>query len=269
MKSLYGRISVFLICAVWPVVLLAHDTWLAPGAGRYKVAPGSAVQLDLTSGMVFPTLDYAVKAPRIEHANVRLAGKTSAINDRRAGPKSLRLTARLSQPGVATLWVQLAPKALELTPDKVTEYLDEIGALPEIRRVWDEGGAARRWREVYTKHAKTYVRVGEPGDDRSWAEPVGLGLEIVPAKDPTGLRAGDELPILVLRGGKPFPSFPVGLVREGEAHGILKTTDAEGRITFRLDKAGRWLLRGTDLRQSTKPTTEWESDFTTLTLEIR
>jgi hypothetical protein len=34
-----------------------------------------------------------------------------------------------------------------------------------------------------------------------------------------------------------------------------------------LDKSGRWLLRGTDLRKSTKPNLDWESDFTTLTVE--
>jgi hypothetical protein len=35
-----------------------------------------------------------------------------------------------------------------------------------------------------------------------------------------------------------------------------------------LDKAGRWLLRGTDLRESTKKDIDWESDFTTLTIEV-
>jgi hypothetical protein len=68
---------------------------------------------------------------------------------------------------------------------------------------------------------------------------------------------------------KPAASFPVGLVREGDAHGTLQSTDAEGRVTVRLDRAGRWMLRGTDLRRSSKPGTDWESDFTTLTLVAR
>ena len=42
---------------------------------------------------------------------------------------------------------------------------------------------------------KTFVRVGESGADRSWEQPVGIALEIVPAKDPTALRAGDELTV--------------------------------------------------------------------------
>jgi hypothetical protein len=169
----------------------------------------------------------------------------------------------------AGAWTTPAPKILELTPPKVIEYLDEIGASPEIRAAWKGGGAKRRWRESYTKHAKTFVRVGEPAEDRSWAEPAGLGLELVPEKDPTALRAGDELPVRLLRQGAPLPAFPIGLVREGDPHGTLQKTDAEGRTVFRLTQAGRWLLRATDLRRATKPGLEWESDFTTLTFEVR
>jgi hypothetical protein len=76
----------------------------------------------------------------------------------------------------------------------------------------------------------------------------------------------DDLPVRVLRQRKSAASFPVGLVREGDLHGTLKSTDAAGRVTFRLNRAGRWMLRGTDLRHSTKPQTDWESDFTTLAL---
>jgi len=265
--SFLRRISICLLVLARVSSLQAHDTWLAPN--RSAVSPGGTVALDLTSGMAFPRLEFAVQASRVVRASVRLAGKTAAIQARKAGSKALRLTARLPKAGVATLWVELAPKALELTPEKVAEYLDEIGASPEIRRTWQDGGAGRRWREVYAKHAKSYVRVGEPGSDRSWAEPCGMALEIVPEADPTALRAGDALPVRVLRDGKPFPSFPLGLVHEGDATGTLQTTDSDGRATLRLGKAGRWLVRGTDLRKSAKPGTEWESDFATVTLEVR
>ena len=258
------RLLPALLCATLSTVAFAHDTWLV--AERSTIAPGSSVTLDLTSGMAFPALDYAIKPDRVARAFVRLAGKTSPVKNRKSAAHSLRFSAPLSEPGVATVWVELAPKSLDLKPAQVKEYLDEIGASPEIRRAYEAAPKPRRWREVYAKHAKTFVRVGDPKADRSWAEPAGMDLEIVPEKDPSTLRAGDDLPVRVIRQGKPAASFPVGLVREGDAHGTLKTTDAAGRVTFRLDRAGRWMLRGTDLRRSTKPGTDWESDFTTLTL---
>jgi len=253
-----------LLYAALSTAAFAHDTWLV--SQRPTVAPGSSVTLDLTSGMAFPTLDSAIKPERVARASVRLAGKTSQIKGRKSASHSLRFSAPLPDPGIATVWVELAPKSLDLTPPQVKEYLDEIGASPEIRRAYEAAPEPRRWREVYAKHAKTFVRVGQPQSDRSWAEPAGMDLEIVPEKDPSTLRAGDDLPVRVIRQGKPAASFPVGLVREGDAHGTLKTTDAAGRVTFRLNRAGLWMLRGTDLRRSVKPQTDWESDFTTLTL---
>jgi uncharacterized GH25 family protein len=96
-----------------------------------------------------------------------------------------------------------------------------------------------------------------------------MALEIVPDKDPTVLRPGGELPLRVLADGQPLANFPLGLVREGDKKGLLRATDAAGRVAFRLDRTGRWLLRGTQVRRSSKPDTDWESDFATLTLEVR
>jgi uncharacterized GH25 family protein len=262
-RAVFGLIlAVFL-----PLPALAHDTWLL--ARPSAVEPGNPVTLELTSGMAFPAPETAIKPDRVARAAVRLAGETADLKDRRSAAKFLQLTARPAKPGIATLWVELAPKSIDLTPDQVKEYLDEIGAPAALRQAWTAMPEPRRWRELYSKHAKAYVRVGQPGEDRSWAEPAGMALEIVPEKDPTALRPGDELPVRVLRNGQPFANFAVGLVGPGETHGILKTTDGEGRATLPVARAGRWLLRATDVRRSTKPEADWESDFATLTFEVR
>lgn len=260
-------LAVLLLSFIQAAPAVAHDTWLLPA--RHAVPAGTTVVLDLTSGMAFPAPETAIKPDRIARAACRLAGKTFDIAERSAGPRSLSLKPRLADPGVAVLWVELAPKSIELTPDQVKEYLDEIGASTEVRKIWDEGGKDRRWRELYAKHAKTYVRVGDPAADRSWSEPAGMALEIVPEKDPTALRPGADLSLRLLQSGKPLANFPLGLVGERDTKGLLRATDAEGRVTFPLARAGRWLVRGTQLRRSSKPGTDWKSDFTTLTLEVR
>lgn len=66
-----------------------------------------------------------------------------------------------------------------------------------------------------------------------------------------------------------IPIFLSTLSRRGEMKGETRKTDSAGRVAFRLNKPGRWLLRGTDLRKSTKSDVDWESDFTTLTLEVK
>jgi uncharacterized GH25 family protein len=152
---------------------------------------------------------------------------------------------------------------------QVQHYLDEIDAPTLLTQAWYAGKTAKPWREVYSKHAKTFVRVGRPKADRSWSEPVGLALEIVPEKDPTGLRVGDEFPVRVLKHGAPLVDFSLGIVREGKTNRAFKRTDAAGRAVFKVSRAGKWLLRGTDLRSSNKAGTDWESDFTTLWFEVQ
>ena len=72
----------------------------------------------------------------------------------------------------------------------------------------------------------------------------------------------DEFPVPVLKDGPPlaFSLNAVAAIETGQ-------TDAEGGLTFRLNKAGAWLLRGTDIRKSSKPDTAFESHVVTLTLE--
>ena len=244
----------------------AHDTWLLPD--RFEVAPKQTVTLDLTSGMAFPALEVGPKRERVESALCRLAGKTFDISDISAGPKSLVFKKELSEQGIAIFWVKLPPKSIELKPEQVEEYLAEIDAPADVRKQWAEAKEPKRWRELYTKHTKTFVRVGDANADGSWAEPIGTALEIVPEKDPTALREGDELPVRVLKNGTPFADFALNAVAAGGPKGETRRTDATGRVAFRLNKAGQWLLRGTDVRKSTRTDADWESDFTTLTLEV-
>jgi len=252
----------------WPAA--AHDTWLQPR--RVSVLPGTIAQIDLTSGDKFASFDTGINADRIEVARARLNGKTIDIAQRAPEKKSLELRVALSDPGVATLWLSLTPKSLELNQKQVRHYLEEIDAPALLAQAWYAGKGSKGlkpWREIYTKYTKTFVRVGRPKADRSWSQPVGMALEIVPEKDPTALHAGDEFPVRVLKNGAPLPDFSLGIVREGKTNRAFKKTDAAGRAVFKLGRDGKWLLRGTELRSSSKPATDWESDFTTLSFEVR
>ena len=245
---------------------LAHDTWLLPS--NLRVPVGQAVTLSLTSGMIFPVDDFVIQPSRVKRADVELAGKTTALGAGRSAARALRYTWTPAQEGVAALAVELAPKTLTLTPDKIAEYLEEIDASPAVRTTWAQMPAPKRWRESYVKHASTFIRVGHPSTDSSWARPLGLGLEIVPERDPTMLVSGDTLPVHVLRGGRPLAGFVIGARRAGATKATFFPTDAAGRARIVLPSPGLWLLAGTDLRRTSKPNLEWESDFTTMTLAV-
>ena len=249
------------------LVAVAHDTWLAPR--RFQVKPNTQVLFDLTSGMAFPTLETSIKPDRVDAAGCRLNNQFVKLMKPMSAAKSLVFPGRFNDSGISTCWIELKPRQLELNEKQVEEYFEEIEASQTVRDAWKNMKAPRRWREVYTKHSKTFVFVGDPRDDQSWNEPVGMSLEIVPVKNPMALKAGDELAIRVLKNGAPVPQLRVNMILAGQKHSEFQTTDSEGRASFRITRAGKYLIRTTELRPSTKPDLEWESDFTTLTLEIR
>ncbi len=241
----------------------AHDTWLLPR----KPAPGArpSVTLDLTSGMAFPRLESAIAPDRLRRAGLRVAGREMALASRK-GTKALALAASGTGEGVAVAWVELHPRPLELTAAQVEEYLAEIGEQDGAGREWALRPEPKRWRETYRKLAKAVFVLGNSGvADDSWREPVGLALEIVPETSLAGLTPGGELPVRVLKEGRPLTGFALSAVRAAGKR-TLKRTDAEGRVSFVLDRPGPWMLAGVELRSG--PDGTWESDFTTLTLSV-
>jgi uncharacterized GH25 family protein len=260
------RAAVATLSLLLPVAARAHDTWILATPSGSGSRP--SVRLDMTSGMAFPALESGIRPERVTRAMLRLAGQTTALPAPLPRKASLRYTLPPPQPGIAALWVQLAPRALELKPELIDEYLLEIGATDSIGPRWRARPDPKAWREVYRKHAKTFLRAGEPpAGDRSWVEPVGMELELVPESDPTALAAGDALSLVLLRDGKPLAGLPIAAERgTGKARTrTFETSDAAGRVTFALDRPGPWLFATTELRENGP---DWESDFTTLTVTI-
>jgi uncharacterized GH25 family protein len=251
-----------------PVFLLAlaatasaHDTWLSPRS--FVSAPGATLLVELTSGMAFPELEYAPELDRLQTAKLRIVGLTEEVKKRERGEKATALYAGVRHAGLATVWVSTKPNTLTLEPKLVDEYLAEIGAQESAGRAWAARKEPKTWRETYRKHAKTFVLVGGAPDD-TWKQPVGLDLELVPESDPFALRAGGSLGVRVLKRGRPLAGLGVAAVSAGGSR-RLATTDAEGRAQIALERPGRLMLAATELRPKGG---EWESDFSTLTLEV-
>lgn len=253
-------------------VASAHDTWLISATNLARV--GAPVQFDLTSGETFPIDDFAIVPSRVARALVREASFTRTLARPTTAAVALEYRWTPKFAGVATVGIELRPTTLELEPKLIDEYLGEIDASAEVRATWKSLGSGQKWTESYTKHAMTFMRVAPTNKDsawtadKSWTRPLGLGLEFVPERDPTDLRAGDTLIVRVLRKGAPLAGFSVGAIREGRTKAIFFKTDAAGRAGVVVDADGRWLLNGTNLRRATGGATVWESDFVTATVHV-
>lgn len=242
-----------------------HDTWLLPA--KFMVPAGTSVPLDMTSGMGFPKNESAVAPDRIAQSGVRSGRTRGVLKVGRAEAGALRLEATLREEGVAVLWAVSRPRTIDLKPDQVEHYLEEIGAQDSVGKDWVARGRPA-WRETYSKIAKTYVRVGSAGEDAGWRDPVGLPLELVPAVDPTKVHAGDAFVLRLLLDGKPLGGVAVTAVG-GEGKPEMRRTDADGNASFTVSRPGPWLFKATRLTGTGSAGTEWEAQFTTVTVEAK
>lgn len=242
---------------------LAHETWILAASAR--VESPRTIPLAITSGMVFPHALIAIPAERLNQSGIRIGKQNAGLLQPRGEMRSnLLASADLNRSGIACVWLALPELPADLTPELVQVYFEEIQADPEVRRAW----AARKsdlWRERYQKFAKTIVRVGEVDpSDRSWSEPIGGVLEIVPESDPTALIPGAPFTVRVLKSGRPLAGLMLAAQENGKRN--WQRTDPRGRATFQLTGDGPWLIHGTQLRRADSSGTQWRSWFTTLTI---
>lgn len=242
-----------------------HETWLATRSARLA-APGTLV-LGVSSGMDFPRPDSPVDPALLKNAGVRLGTEHRPLEAVTVIGGSAILRGELPRPGIATAWIDLPPIALTLDPALIDVYLDEIRADAALRAVADRQRAATPpipWRERYVKFSKTIVRVGAAADDRSWGEPIGGPIEIVPDDDPTALAKGAGFAVRVLKAGQPLAGLPIALMESGER--AWQRTDAAGRARFDVRTNGPWLVHCTELHAPAALDGEWRSWFATLAI---
>jgi hypothetical protein len=243
-------------------VAAAHDTWFQP----LPPTPGGQLVFAIGTGNRFPSFEFPLGYEYLVASGCRGEGATAAplvhVEDRPAFLVVRSATALKAGAGFGC-WAQLAPFEVEVPPDKIELYLREIRASPALRATWAAMKArGLPWRERYTKSAR--IELG--GSGRRDALPLAMDVLLDSPRQP--IRAGDDLGFQVLRNGVPLADLPVELANSLSPIGIWRKTDAEGRVRIAPPLAGRWLLRGVDLRVSSKTPDEWESWFVTLAFEV-
>lgn len=245
----------------------AHDTWLLPRSPL--AADGKVLVVDLTSGMAFPKSETGPKASRVANGGWRTGTGSGSLDELDEASESLGLNVSPTGTGTAVVFVSLQPNDVDLAADEVAEYFDEIGAPEALRRSWAEEGPDAKFHETYTKHAKTFVRMGDEeseDEDKTCLRPVGLTIEFVPQSDPTTLSVGDSLVVRAVGQVQELESFAVGIVCGATGESQLLRTNRMGFVAFPITDEGWWMVKGTQLRHKADGT--FDSDFTTMTFYV-
>jgi uncharacterized GH25 family protein len=234
--------------------VLAHDFWIEPSA--YTPAAGELVRLKLWVGEHLGGETLPRNEALIESFTARTGGVESPVLGMDGSEPAGMLRPR-GEGGVVIAYRSLR-SAVVMDPAKFQDYLDLEG-LPKVPP----------GREVFSRCAKCLLAVGGRSDP-GVTKPVGLTLELIPESDPYAVSPGGSLTVRLLYQDKPLADALVMALDRVDAGTPQRVrSDASGRATFKLPRAGAWLIKAVHMIPAPRDASaDWESFWASLTFEV-
>ena len=248
------------------VSLVAHDMWIDPTT--FSPESGEIVGVRLRVGQDLLG-DPLPRDPALINQFVfeDAAGRKPLVGRDGADPAGFL---RVATPGLLVIGYRSNPSAVELTPEKFTQYLKEEGldAVAALRARRNETGAKAR--EIFSRCAKSLVLSGSAKDGQG-DRPLGFTLELVAERNPYAIRAGEDLPVRLTYENRPLAgALVVAMNRLNPSEKLSARTDNDGRVRFRLRPGGMWLVKAVHMVPALAGTNaEWASYWASLTFELR
>lgn len=194
---------------VGPAAVSAHDLWVAPEAGGYRVLYGHHPQVSHEGARELPYAADAVKSVIcLDAAGARRPATVGSSSPVRIEGDCAVLYVLTS----SGYWTKTTAGTRNV---RKTEAASPLAAWQSFEGV---------------KHLDAWGPAA--------AGPVGAPLEIVPEQDPLGLRDGDKLGVRVLADGKPVAGAVVSY--DGKTRG---ETGPDGRVNVRVRHGGLQLIQ--------------------------
>jgi uncharacterized GH25 family protein len=251
-----------IVAALAGIPLSAHDFWLA--AANWTPAAGAPVTITAGLGERFPTrTGFKPRPDWFDQWRLIGASGDVPVTPSFDWSDSMMITeVKLPGPGAYLGVMRVTPNIERMKGDEFTAYLKEEGLHRIITARQVAGDADKPATELYARYAKIAVRTGA-GSGAHLTRPAGVKAEFVPAADPTSLHPGGSLSLQFLVDGKPVSGAAVSAVAEGTS--VTGETDADGRVTLKIDREGAWLIRTVHMVPLTgSPDVDWESYWVTL-----
>lgn len=259
-------------CFGAPQTALAHEYWIA--AQKFQVEPGEAVTAHLLvgsmmSGEAYPWLKRSVKEAKLWAPD----GSAVNITGREGDLPALNLTP--AQPGLNRISFHTKPSYVVFEDfAKFQRYLDLEGLTGVAEAHRARGLPEEDFIEKYTRNARALIQVGPVVDGQSDA-PTGMPYELVAMGNPytPGLT---QIGVQLTWNGAPAAGVqvalfltPPGITPPDGVVRTLFTTDANGRVTVPLDRAGRYMLASVHIEPVDAGTEAvWQSHWANLTFAL-
>ena len=245
----------------------AHDFWLQPRDFAVEVGASDPLTIEVGHGPARQRWSAAIDRVAVFKA----VGPTGTKDIHAAlqppgGAADATLT--FSQPGSYIVTLETNRARSELPAIRFNDYIKAEGIAPAIAARAAAGATDTPGRELYSRRAKTIIRVGAAGAPQPQiTRPVGMTLEIVPGRDPTATDFDMTLPVTVLYGGAPLAGAFVKLNNlDFDARPVATAvTDAHGTASFKVPFKGLWQMNVVWTRPIKGADADFDTVFSSLT----
>ncbi len=259
-RILSGTLVAQLLLAAVPAS--AHDFWIEPA--KFRAQPGETIALQLLVGQNFQGNTALYNPGQFERYVYTGTGGgehtvPGVVGDDPAG------SVTIAGPGLTV--VGYHSKKFDVTFDTLPEfeqYLAKEGLERNLERARKRGRG--NILELYSRCAKTLIAA--PQAEAASADRVfGFPLELVAETNP--YRQNDLRLRLLYRGQPLAGALVIAFNKTEPLTKYREHTDKEGRVVFKLARAGVWLV--TSVHQIPTPwyvSADWESFWASLTFEL-
>ena len=175
--------------------------------------------------------------------------------------------------GTYVAGISTKPRAIELSGKAFSAYLDHEGLSEVIAQRKAQGISGQAAREKYSKHVKAILQVGKESSDH-YSAVLAYPIEFIPLKNPYELSLGDTMSFKLLYMDEPLAKQTVHVSsrRDSDEKGKEETslqTNENGEVDFRIDDTGQWYIATIHMFESHEENFDYESNWATLTFEVK
>ncbi len=268
--------ALFATLIIGASILDAHDMFLK--LRLYIVEPNTNLTIALYNGTFDKSENIITRDRMIDASIVYPNGKRKGIDKKqwRDGWYETLLDLKMEKIGTHLVGVSTEAKIIELSAEDFNLYLAHDKVMDILAERKKSGETDKPARELYSKHIKTLVQVGDKRTG-SFNTNLEYPIEIIPSQNPYNLKKGDEMGFQVLRDGKAVANQLVyashagfhGHLEDGShEEAVTARTDSKGFGKIKLVESGEWYIRLIHMVKSDKKDIDYESNWATITFYI-
>jgi len=247
----------------------AHDLWLEIDPDEATLEVEGFIGEHLTEAEPY-RLKSADRVARFELVGPESqADMATAVRTDRDRFATLPLE---NEQGTFAVVLEMNPISIALAAKTFEDYIAEEG-LTDVQTAHEPGTIGR---ELYSRSIVSLVGIGPKGKVKKTAEVAtgakpDLTLQLVPVTNPLLAKPGDEVTFRLVFGGEPLGDRQVMAASRGgedDVQQVVGRTDADGNVTFTIDRSGYWIVRLVHMVPSTEPGSDWRSYWAALTFPV-